>query len=69
MKNLVMIGVERETLDRLKKLKEEENAKNMDEIIRKLIEKGTMKSMFGVDRGIKKLTQKEHEEMTRDAHG
>lgn len=70
MKNIVMIGVEKETLDRLKKLKEEENAKNMDETIRKLIDRGTIKSMFGVDKKIKsKFTQKDHEDITRDTHG
>ena len=55
----------------MKKPLEAEDAKSFDELIRKLVDKSLRvpSSMFGVDRDRKvRLTLREHEEFTRDAH-
>jgi predicted CopG family antitoxin len=65
------VAVREETWERMKKLLQTEDAKSFDELIRKLMDKSLRvpNSMFGVDRDRKvKLTLREHEEFTRDAH-
>ncbi len=65
------VAVREETWERMKKLLEAGDAKTFDELIRKLIDQSLQVpvSMFGVDRHRKvQLTQREHEELTRDAH-
>jgi predicted CopG family antitoxin len=65
------VAVREETWEKMKKLLEAEDAKSFDELIRKLMDKSLRvpNSMFGVDRDRKvRLTLREHEEFTRDAH-
>jgi predicted CopG family antitoxin len=65
------VAVREETWEKMKKLLESEDAKSFDELIRKLMDKSLRvpNSMFGVDRDRKvRLTLREHEEFTRDAH-
>jgi predicted CopG family antitoxin len=65
------VAVREETWEKMKKMLEAEDAKSFDELIRKLMDKSLRvpNSMFGVDRNRKvRLTPREHEEFTRDAH-
>jgi predicted CopG family antitoxin len=65
------VAVREETWEKMKRLLEAEDAKTFDELIRKLMEKNLRvpSSLFGVDKNRKvKLTLREHEEFTRDAH-
>jgi len=65
------VAVREETWEKVKKLFEAEDAKSFYELIRKLMDKSLRvpSSMFGVDRDRKaRLTLREHEEFTRDAH-
>ena len=65
------VAVSESTWERLKKLMRKENAKDLDELISKLIQKAEKipNSMFGADRELRiKYTQKEHEEFIKDAH-
>jgi predicted CopG family antitoxin len=65
------VAVREETWEKMKKMLEAEDAKSFDELIRKLMDKSLRvpNSMFGVDRNRKvRLTLREHEEFTRDAH-
>ncbi len=65
------VAVREETWEKMKKLLEAEDVKSFDELIRKLMEKSLRvpSSMFGVDRHRKvRLTLREHEEFTKDAH-
>ncbi len=65
------VAVREETWERMKKLLEMGDAKTFDELIRSLMDQSFQvpRSMFGVDRGRRvRLTRREHEEITRDAH-
>jgi predicted CopG family antitoxin len=65
------VAVGEETWVKMRKLLKAEDAKSFDELIRKLMDKSLRvpSSMFGVDRDRKvRLTRREHEEFTRDAH-
>jgi len=65
------VAVKEETWEKMRKMLEVEEAKSFDELIRKLMDKSLRvpSSMFGVDRDRKvRLTVREHEEFTRDAH-
>jgi len=62
------IALPESTWEKLKKIMEVERASTFPEVIEKLIQKtsNVPKSMFGVDKGLKPLTQKEHKEFARD---
>jgi hypothetical protein len=62
------IAVKESTVERLKRLMKERDAKNLDQTINLLIEdaEGIPKSMFGADKGKRlNLTRREHEEFQR----
>ena len=65
------IAVTENVWERLKELMKREQAKSMNEIIAKLVERssGAPPTRFGVHRRLKvKFTQNEHEDITRDRH-
>jgi predicted CopG family antitoxin len=65
------VAVREETWEKMKKMLKAEDAKSFDELIGKLIDKSqrVSSSIFGVDRNRNvRLTLREHEEFTRDAH-
>jgi predicted CopG family antitoxin len=65
------LAVREDTWERMKKLLEAGDAKSFDELIRRLMDQNLRVpvSMFGIDRQRKiRLTQREHEELARDAH-
>ncbi len=65
------IAVSESTWERLKKLMKREKAKDLDELIRILIQKSEKipSSMFGVDHKLHiKYTQEEHDEYVKDSH-
>ena len=65
------IAVKEPTWEKLKNVMKEENLPNFDLLIDTLIKKfeDVPKSMFGIDKGSKPYTLKEHEEFQRDFHG
>lgn len=65
------IAVDEFTWENLKKLMKTEDAKDLDELIRILIQKSENlpRSMFGADRKLEvRYSQKEHEEFVQDFH-
>ena len=57
--------------EKLKEIMRKEQAGSMSEVIARLVERGTgvPPTKFGVHRKLKaRLTQEEHEEITRDIH-
>jgi predicted CopG family antitoxin len=65
------IAVSEPVWERLKDLMKKEHAKSLNEVVVKLLEeaRGVPSSRFGVHKRLRvKLTQHEHEEITRDAH-
>jgi len=62
------IAIPESTWEKLKKIMEVERASTFPEVIEKLIQKtsNVPKSMFGVDKRLKPLTQKEHKEFVED---
>lgn len=63
------IALDEATWEKLKRMKENENLENFNELVGELIKKAenVPKSMFGADRG-KSYTVREHEEFQRDYH-
>lgn len=65
------IAVSESVWQRLKERMKREQARSLNEVVAKLLEEtgGVPSSRFGVHRRLKaKLTQEEHEEITRDLH-
>ena len=65
------IAVTEAVWERLKEIMKREQASSMNEVIGRLVERGAgiPTSKFGSHRKLKvKLTQQEHEEITRDLH-
>jgi predicted CopG family antitoxin len=65
------IAVSESVWQRLKERMNREQARSLSEVVAKLLEEtsGAPSSRFGVHRRLKaKLTQEEHEEITRDLH-
>lgn len=58
------------TWEKLKQMREKEKLDNFNELIEKLIKKSEKvpKSMFGIDKGSKSYTLREHDEFQRDFH-
>jgi len=65
------IAVSESVWERLKEIMEREHAGSMNDVVTRLLEErsGVPSSRFGVHKKLKlKLTQEEHEEITRDLH-
>jgi predicted CopG family antitoxin len=65
------IAVSEPVWERLKDLMKKERAKSLNEVVAKLLEeaRGVPSSRFGVHKRLRvRLTQQEHEEITRDTH-
>jgi predicted CopG family antitoxin len=65
------IAVSEPVWERLKDMMKRERARNLNEVVAKLLEEasGVPSSRFGVHKRLKvRLSQREHEEITRDAH-
>ena len=65
------ITVSEPVWERLKDMMKRERARNLNEVVAKLLEEasGVPSSRFGVHKKLKvRLSQQEHEEITRDAH-
>jgi len=65
------IAVAEPVWERLKDIMKKEHAKSLNEVVAKLLEEasGVPSSRFGVHKRLKaRLTQQEHEEITRDVH-
>lgn len=64
------IALNEETWKKLKMLREKEKFGNFNEVVERLIRKleKVPKSMFGVDKGSKSHSLKEHDEFQRDFH-
>jgi len=65
------IAVSEAVWERLKDMMKRERARNLNEVVAKLLEEasGVPSSRFGVHKRLKvRLSQREHEEITRDAH-
>lgn len=65
------IAVSEQVWERLKDLRKKERARSLSEVVAKLLEEatGVPSSRFGVHKRLKvRLTQQEHEEITRDVH-
>jgi len=65
------IAVSESVWERLKEMMKREHARSMNEVVARLLEgtSGVQSSRFGVHKKLKlKLTQEEHEEITRDLH-
>jgi len=65
------IAVSEPVWERLKDMMKRERARNLNEVVAKLLEEasGVPSSRFGVHKKLKvRLSQQEHEEITRDAH-
>ncbi|MBI2654320.1 hypothetical protein HYX02_05940 [Candidatus Woesearchaeota archaeon] len=58
------------TWEKLKSMREKEKLDNLNEVIEALLKKSEKvpKSMFGVDKGSKGYSLREHEEFQRDFH-
>ena len=58
------------TWEKLKHMREKEKLENFNELIENLIKKSEKvpESMFGVDKGSKSYTFKEHQKFQRDSH-
>jgi predicted CopG family antitoxin len=65
------IAVSEPVWERLKDMMKRERARNLNEVVAKLLEEasGVPASRFGVHKRLKvRLSQQEHEEITKDAH-
>jgi len=65
------IAVSEPVWERLKDMMKRERARNLNEVVAKLLEEasGVPSSRFGVHKRLKvRLSQQEHEEITKDAH-
>ena len=65
------IAVSEPVWERLKDMMKRERARNLNEVVAKLLEEasGVPSSRFGVHKKLKvRLSQQEHDEITRDAH-
>jgi len=65
------IAVSESVWERLKERMKREEARSLSEVVARLLEEasGAPSSRFGVHRRLKaKLTQEEHEEITKDLH-
>jgi predicted CopG family antitoxin len=65
------IAVSESVWERLKEMMKRERARSMNEVVARLLERasGVSSSRFGVHKKLKlKLTQEEHEEITRSLH-
>jgi len=65
---MTTVAVKQSTLEKLKRIMQQEGKDNLDQTINTLIEKseGVPKSMFGKDKGARlRLTSKEHENFQR----
>lgn len=65
------IAVSEQVWERLKDLMKKERARSLNEVVARLLEEasGIPSSRFGVHKRLKaRLTQREHEEITRDVH-
>ncbi len=65
------IAVSEAVWERLKDMMKRERARNLNEVVAKLLEEasGVPSSRFGVHKRLKvRLSQREHEAITRDAH-
>ena len=65
------IAVSEQVWERLKDLMKRERARSLNEVVARLLEEasGVPSSRFGVHKRLKaRLTQREHEEITRDVH-
>jgi predicted CopG family antitoxin len=65
------IAVTEDVWDRLKQIMRKEGAKSMNEVLSKLIERGSgiPRSRFGIHKRMKlKFTQEEHDEITANTH-
>ena len=65
------IAVSEPVWERLKDMMKRERARSLNEVVAKLLEEasGVPPSRFGVHKRLKvRLSQREHEEITRDAH-
>ncbi|MBS7622271.1 hypothetical protein KEJ39_01170 [Candidatus Bathyarchaeota archaeon] len=63
------IAVSESVWERLKEVMKRERARSMNEVVERLLERagGASSSRFGVHKKLK-LTQEEHEEITRNLH-
>jgi predicted CopG family antitoxin len=65
------IAVSEPVWERLKDMMKRERARSLNEVVAKLLEEasGVTSSRFGVHKRLKvRLSQREHEEITRDVH-
>jgi len=65
------IAVSEPVWERLKDMMKREHARSLNEVVAKLLEeaRGVPSSRFGVHKRLKvRLTQREHEEITKDVH-
>ena len=65
------IAISEPVWERLKDLMKKERARSMNEVVARLLEEasGVPSSRFGAHKKLKvRLTQQEHEEITRDVH-
>ena len=65
------IAVSEPVWERLKDIMKKERAKSLNEVVARLLEeaRGVPSSRFGVHKKLRvRLTQQEHEEITRDIH-
>lgn len=64
------VALTEETWEKLKLLRKKEKFENFNDVVEKLIQKleRVPNSMFGVDKGSKSYSMKEHREFQRDAH-
>lgn len=71
VKSTKTIAVSEPVWEGLKDMMKRERARNLNEVVAKLLEEasGVPVSRFGVHKRLKvRLSQQEHEEITRDAH-
>jgi len=65
------IAVSESVWERLKEIMKKQHARSLNEVVARLLEEasGVPSSRFGAHRRLKvRLTQEEHEEITRDLH-
>jgi len=65
------VALSETTWEKLRRMRDAEKLENFNEVVEKLIKKAenVPKSMFGVDKGAKPYTSKEHKEFQRGFHG
>ncbi len=64
------VALSETTWEKLKSMREKEKLDNLNEVIETLLKKSEKvpKSMFGVDKGSKSYSLREHKEFQRDFH-